>query len=286
LARGLRGTACPPHVPPKNEKKFTIKMDSFKAEFKSLFDKLTKHTETLEESNRVLRDALKSLLNEDDIKELPAYTLIKMTYSPYLDESGTAVASVVKEKQVQKDIYDPLHAPPSSRYGSKKSSASSASSASSTVDIKRPLAMATPVHVSPVKTEESTHYSSQMPDMNSCLLSLSSNSVKPAVKQVVKQSPAANDIKPKSTETVYRVEIQGKNYLRYNDFLYDETTKMRAGKLSDFKLGTTTDPQELSPIKDFPNYYLGQESVAYILINGDVAQAVGTYENGDLALWE
>ena len=249
-------------------------MDSFKAEFKSLFEKLTKHTETLEESNRVLRDALKSLLNEDDIKELPAYTLLKMTYSPYLDESVTAVSSVVKEKQVQKDIYDPLHAPPSSRYGSKKSSASSASSA---VDIKRPLAMATPVHVSPVKTEESTHYSSQMPDMNSCLLS------KPAVKPVVKQS---SDIKPKSTETVYRVEIQGKNYLRYNDFLYDETTKMRAGKLSDFKLGTTTDPQELSPIKDFPNYYLGQESVAYILINGDVAQAVGTYENGDLALWE
>ena len=96
----------------------------------------------------------------------------------------------------------------------------------------------------------------------------------------------AVNIKPKSTETVYRVEIQGKNYLRYNDFLYDETTKMRAGKLSDFKLGTSSEPQELSPIKDFPNYYLGPESVAYILINGELAQAVGTYENGDLASWE
>jgi hypothetical protein len=241
------------------------------------------------------------LLNEDDIKELPAYTLLKMTYSPYLtlavDSSSTSFStSFLTSTSVSssKDLYDPLHAPPSARYGSGGKKAND--------NIRRPIVLPTEA-VTASHDEETGHYSSQMPDMNSCLLGgPSSTKPKPLLKP---KTPAAAPvsavavaepikIQAKQDETIYRVEIQGKNYLRYNDCLYDEVTKIRAGKLADFKLGSSAPPLTLEQVPDFPNYYQCGESEAesggegrtiYIIINGEIAQAVGTYENGDIALW-
>ncbi len=110
----------------------------FKSEFKSLFDKFVKHVDAVEESNRTLREALRSLLNEDDIKELPAYTLLKMTYSPYLDGATSSnltltLTSTPNATSSSSSSFDPLHAPPSARYGSKKSND----------NIKRPIAIQT-----------------------------------------------------------------------------------------------------------------------------------------------
>jgi hypothetical protein len=233
-------------------------MDAFKAEFKALFDKLSKYSDELEAENKTLREAINALLNEDDVKELPAYKLLQMTYGHLVSTSKVKIKaqSEVKaqpEVKAKAQLYDPLHAPPSARYGSKKLSLPSPPQ----TDFKRPLA---------VKQEES-HYSSQMPDLNSCLLTV------PKPK-----------ITPKKDETVYRVEIQGKNYLRFNDSLYDAITRVLAGKLADFKLGSLTEPVALEPMADFPGYYSFNDTV-YILVNDEIAQAVGTISDGDLAIW-
>jgi hypothetical protein len=272
----------------------------FKSDFKALFDKFVKHSDAVEENNRTLRDALRSLLNEDDIKELPAYTLLKMTYSPYLDGGaptpGSSNSNSTSSNSSSSSSFDPLHAPPSARYGAKKSSD----------NVKRPIASATTTEkkiVSEQTEQPESHFSSQMPDMNSCLLGGSKPSVKPVIKSKVAGTPAASvapvkaeptkvvpvPVSPKSEDKIYRVEIQGKQYLLYNEDLYDAETRIRTGKISDIKFATT-DPVELSPIPDFPNYYNGPEDeegvqTVYILINGEIAQAVGTYEQGEVGLW-
>ncbi len=253
-------------------------MENFKAKFKALFDSLGKYAEDLETSNRALREGLHSMLHEDDIKELPAYELLKMTYMPLLQQQTESVPESKTASPVTKELFDPLHAPPSARYGSKKPS-------------QRPLA----IRDEPAAAEPEHHYSTQMPDLDSCLLGTPAKakiSVKPKTAPAetspaqVKLAPEALKIQPKPDEKVYRVEIQGKNYLRYNDGLYDAETRLRAGKLADFKLGAATDaPVELEPLTDFPGYYSGGENMVYVLVNGEVAQAVGTFEDGDLALW-
>jgi hypothetical protein len=249
---------------------------------KELLDKVVAHVSTIEEHNAKLCEALQSLLNEDDIKELPAYELLKMTYSPYLTYA-TAPSVKLATSGTTETLYDPLHAPPSARYGSGKKTVA--------INTKRPI-VATP------SASEVTHYSNDMPDMDSCLLGgpgLSNKSKPkptPIVSEPVKPKPTVIASEPvktkikiqaKADESVYRVEIQGKNYLRYNEYLYDENNK-RAGSVSDFKLGMTTEQVELEPIPDCPDYYMCDTTV-YILVNNEIAQAVGTYENDEIALW-
>jgi hypothetical protein len=287
-------------------------METYKSSFKALLDNLTKHVDGLEAENKNLRQALHDLLNEDDIKELPAYELLSMTYKPFLQGGPPA-----KPTAAGVPAYDPLHAPPSARFGS-----GTGSKTPSKANPRRPLVGVTSMAESLAQTDSAltltlteTHYSSTMPDLDSCLLGAPPKT-KVAVKVKDKVKDKAADtvkevdtvkavdkprekkqeplkISPKESETIYRVEIQGQNYLRYNTYLYDETTKLRVGDISDFKLGSnaTTDV-ELTEIADYPGYYTGSEPTTeegksvYILLNGEIAQAVGTLSPEDeLELW-
>jgi hypothetical protein len=249
-------------------------MDSYKSAFKDLLDKFFKHEESLTEQNNVLKQALRDLLNEDDIKELPAYELIKNTYEPYLTETITLVAPTVAKSKTTAGsgvFTDPLHAPPGARFGG-------GSKSKITLNVRRPIAVKEPEPAVPA----AEHYSDQMPDMDSCLLAAA-----PVKTKAKSSSLTAREIKiaPKQGETVYQVEIQGKKYLRYNDNFYDADTRKRV--TNSFKLGQAEAPVELEPVPDYEDYYwsAGKSDTVYTLVNGEIAQAVGTYENGELALW-
>ena len=284
-------------------------MDSYKAAFKDLLEKITRHADSIEEHNMVLKQALRDLLNEDDVKELPAYTLLKMTYSPYLTDVSVA-PSPSKAKTSSSTLNsastltstlnstsnltsnsgsvftDPLHAPPSAR----RNGGSSKPLAKVEINPRRPIVGVPLEHQTQShQVEDTNHYSDQMPNMDFCLLGAAP--VKSKVKDVkVKEEPlkksATIKLVPKEGETVYKVEIKGKHYLRYNDNLYNIETKHREGAISDFKLGQACPAVELETIADYPGYYVseGTDNV-YILVNGEIAQAVGTYTDGELALW-
>ncbi len=261
-------------------------MESYKAAFKDLVEQCANYTESIEEQNGVLKQALRDLLNEDDIKELPAYQLLKNTYEPFLATSTVTVTSA-KGKGKAKDaattaaggsgvFTDPLHAPPGARFSSKSKVSE---------NIRRPILSSTEGHNPPV----AEHYSDQMPDMDSCLLGAPPPKTKVPTPTPVPSSVAKREIRvsPKEGEAVYQVEIQGKKYLRYNDNFYDVESKQRVKTISELKLGQTESPIELEPVPDYQDYYWSKSSsdTAYILVNGEIAQAVGTYENGELALW-
>ena len=295
-------------------------MDSYKAAFKDLIEKITRHSDSIEEHNIILKQALHDLLNEDDVKELPAYTLLKMTYSPYLTD--VPAQSQSKSKGPSSNLNssshshsnstnltstsvftDPLHAPPSAR----RMGGGSKVKVKVDVNPRRPIVGVPLEHQTHVESDTDTnHYSDQMPNMDFCLLGAppvksklqpvkDQVQVKDQVKVQVKdqdqedqdQTKAATiKLVPKVGETVYKVEIQGKPYLRYNDNLYNIETKHREGTISDFKLGQASPVVELETIAGYPDYYAsdGTDNV-YILVNGEIAQAVGTYADGELALW-
>ncbi len=266
-------------------------MDGYKSSFKELFDGVSKYVDGLTLQNQTLRQALSDLLNEDDIKELPSYALLSMTYKTYLEKTNLTEDSTINPKQVRaasNPSYDPLHAPPSARFGASKKTPA--------VNPRRPLVGVTSMAESldaaapEEKNQESTHYSSTMPDMDSCLLGAPvpakpKVSVKAKETKSLKQEPLK--VSPKDTETVYRVEIKGRTYLRYNSHFYDEETKMRVGDITEFKLGVESEPVELTELADYPGYYGDGtgEGTIYILLNGEVAQAVGTLSSDELALW-
>jgi hypothetical protein len=253
-------------------------MDSYKSAFKDLLDKFFKSAESLTEQNSVLKQALRDLLNEDDIKELPAYELIKNTYEPFLTDTVTSAAPTVAKSKTTAGsgvFTDPLHAPPGARFNS-------GSKSKIKLNVRRPIAVKEPEPASEPVATAAEHYSDQMPDMDSCLLAAA------PVKTKSKSSAlTAREIKiaPKQGETVYQVEIQGKKYLRYHDNFYDADTKKRV--TNSFKLGQAEAPVELEPVPDYEDYYwsAGKSDTVYTLVNGEIAQAVGTYENGELALW-
>jgi hypothetical protein len=287
-------------------------MEAYKAAFKDLIEKITRHAESIEEHNMILKKALYDLLNEDDVKELPAYTLLKMTYSPYLTDVSVASASTSALGQSKAKtsssststlgsgsgsvFTDPLHAPPSAR----RLGGSTKPLAKVEVNPRRPIVGIPLEHQTQTHTHthvdadtDTNHYSDQMPNMDFCLLGAAPAKSKVKVKVKVKEEdyttttkPDTIKLVPKEGETVYKVEIQGKHYLRYNDNLYNIETKHREGAISDFKLGQASPAVELETIADYPGYYVsdGTDNV-YILVNGEIAQAVGTYTDSELALW-
>jgi hypothetical protein len=288
-----------------------VKMEAYKAAFKDLIEKITRHAESIEEHNMILKQALHDLLNEDDVKELPAYTLLKMTYSPYLTDVSVASASTSKAKTSSSStstststlgsgsvFTDPLHAPPSARRIGGGTKPLANVKVKVEVNPRRPIVgiplehqTQTHIHTHVEADTDTNHYSDQMPNMDFCLLGAAP--AKSKVKVKVKEEevehvtkPDTIKLVPKEGETVYKVEIQGKHYLRYNDNLYNIETKHREGAISDFKLGQASPAVELETISDYPGYYVsdGTDNV-YILVNGEIAQAVGTYTDGELALW-
>ena len=298
-------------------------------QYKKYSAALITYTENLETQVKTLNEALYNLLNEDDVKELPSYILIEKTYREYLkvkakpenhkksatshDASDASTATTTTHANPRSADYDPLHAPPGAR-GYKKSFKKDQD-----LNMESSTSLSVESHAVE-KPETVNHYSSQMPDINVCMLSEEAPKkqkvelkIKPKSSSVVlserektsasiekapeiKPVKRVQEIKPEKSERVYKVEINGIVYLRHKDVIFDSVTKAKLGHLTKrsfiidkkaIEIGVHSAPVSLYTIPDFPQYYsTGQGcGVIYITINDNIAQAVGEYNEGELELW-
>ena len=258
-------------------------------QFKQSIKDITKYTEGLEKQVTILKKAINDLLNEDDIKDLPCYELIKMTYSDFGKLSGGSSSSAT----VTTSPMDLMYAPPHMRYKKQP-------------QIK-PKSKESEQQTNETTTAEESTYSSHMPDMDICQLggpgpgpttkpSPVKVNARPRTVSVDSKTKAKSNVEvyPKKTDMINRVEIKGETYIMHDVYLYDIGTKNRIGKITDDKIvmdnnyiipmGNEQPTIELEQLVDFPEYYVNGENL-YRLVNNSIAQAIGTYNDGDIALW-
>lgn len=234
-------------------------MSELLKQIKTLITPLTKHIEELETHNKALKNALSDLLEEEDVKLIPGYELLKTTYETYLNDD----VSLIKAKNDPMLGYDPLHAPPNLRRKKKPLIQTS---------LKRP-----------------SNYSSSMPDLNECMLE--STPIKSKPDKIV------TEVSPRDNEGVYIVEIQGKQYYLYDNYFYDIDSLLRIGEVTDDgftileqTIKFTTSPVDLEMVgisDDYPSFYpdITDKNIYKIIANGKVVQSVGTIENGECMIW-
>ena len=169
----------------------------------------------LENSLEHTRNGLRQLMEEDDFKNLPSYSLLSRVYSEYLVD-----VTEPKEKEKEKEIFDTLHMPPRLRARAKKSNIEEEPDPSTS----RP------------KPAPSRPYANDaMPDLSESLLDdMGPKSVKAVAKAAPKapvaKEPLAKEPPPKAPAPVgktcivkangpvYTVEVQGVQYLKYKEY--------------------------------------------------------------------
>lgn len=249
----------------------------------TVFDKCKKSIKDLETHNSQLIEALTNLLNEDDIKSIPSYELLKGTYSMF--------TKLQKNRNDASDIslnYDPIHAPPNIRRATKKQLKANLSNVySETIKESKPKEDKIKI------VEKEKSYSEDMPDLDECILSSPVAKKKPTVKKI-------EELPVKAVGDIYLLEIKGNHYYLYENYLYNKTTLIREGEINinGFTVNNTNYPFESSHVtlenkcinEDFPDFYqgLGESSrgIYTKLKNIDVVQSVGEVsDENELMLW-
>jgi len=255
---------------------------------KDIFDQI----DELEHHVDFLKKGLAEILTEEDIKDLPSYDLIKATYNEYLVSKPERIKTAHK----QDALYDPLYAPPKTRKRANKRQLSD-----QFYGIAPPTAPPTAQAklAAPVAAEAeacSNDSPSYTPDFSQNLLE---NMDKSRRAPVVPKPPTKEvKVKVKDGDHVYIVEVQGKQYLRYDKYLYDTETKNRVGSIEDGAFSlighknpimfTSTDALSLTPITD-TEYYRSSDGRLFIRISdeSDIYQAIGELTaDGDIGLWQ
>jgi hypothetical protein len=275
--------------------------ETIKKKFTEMSKDVLNRLDVLETQLTYVKTGLQKLLDEDDIKELPSYGLLQSIYSEYL----TNLPKVVSTKEtVLDDQYDPLYSPIKSRHrvnaaSRRKFEASKGSEVTSKVTVQ-------------TKDDES-HYSEMMPDFGADLLtdmskSKSNPKSNPKPKPNPKPNPSTNPTSstpsrqsnptPKlehnqititAQGTVYSVEINGKQYYRYDKYLYDTETLLRIGSVEDTCFAIVgkspiliTNRVNLTSVEN--GMYKGNNTV-YVQVNDNIFQAIGEIKDDAIGLW-
>lgn len=274
--------------------------DALKSQMKTLSKELFDMLDNREEQIKTLKKALHSLLKEDEIMDLPSYGLLKATYSSYLDQESSITGSNTnsnfntnsntKSKSSDVEIYDPLYAPPKTR---KKALAKS----------KTALAAATAATATATEEKERDDVPSYMPDFGVSLLEnmdspvntvVTKPTIKAAVKAVVKAIPPAVKVASESInvpegQLVYKVELQGKQYLQFKGCLYNIETYLLEGTINKdgFSIKGIEMPERKSSIRKLPDSeYYETERTVYVHVCDDIYHAVGVLtEDDQVGLW-
>jgi hypothetical protein len=288
-------------------------MTDLKSKIKSLNKDLIERLDALEAHTEYLKEGLKNLLDEEDVREIPSFDLLNAVYSEYLGsdidkfksktKSASASASASKHnKEVAEKIYDPLYAPPKGR--SRVNTASKKKFAEGQQEYQQPRVTRqrqSPTVTSNITASSASSASAFLPDFGESMLDDMGGRSKASVKARTKPAPTPAptpapaqkiiSIKPKTDEQVYRVEIKGKEYMLHGIYLYGKESQLRVGTVENgcfviddvrINITGTTNMQE---IEDTP-YYQGDDNKVYIRVNDTVAQAVGEVnENDEVGLW-
>ena len=277
--------------------------------FKQTTNELIKYVEGLEAELQYVREGMASLLNEEDVTSLPSYTLLKHSYDEYLQglPEDKKVGSG-KSEEVMEELYDPMYMPPKMRSHNKKVNVALRRKIAEGKDQIKAKPKASPKVAQKANSNAGSVSGSEdvplqrfatkyQPDFSEMMLGddLKPEPTKRPTPKPTTPKPAAS-ITVRAEGTVYKVEIQGKLYLRNKNYLYDAETKKRVGTIgSGFKLGsgsgssngvTITKTVTLRKMQDIEGGYYTDGSQVYNCINDTVAQAVGELTpEGDLALW-
>lgn len=243
---------------------------------KEIFDKMDK----LELHIEHVKKGLSDLLNEDDIVSLPSYQLLKSVYGEYLNDKPEKAKT--KGEKID-EMYDPLYAPSTTRRKGKAPVVKTKIQATLSVSKVQP---------EPNSKPQKPSTPSFMPDFGESLLETKAPVVKKKAITVVPAKTSMEDIKVVATETVYKIEINGAVYLRYDKYLYDENTHHRVGSISNdnFTIGSEkvniTSSNSIKKYND--NYFIDEEQKLYLPVNSElnVYQAVGEITDNEVGLWE
>jgi hypothetical protein len=293
-------------------------------QFNQGYKYVVKRMEDLEKHNAQLIQTLNDILNEDDIKELPAYRLLYRTYSQFLNIQ-IQQAALKTEKAGPSQLYDPLHAPPNAR-GKKPSFGQNAgytqSEISSTAKpeskfkdtVKDNFKGNDKAKIESAEPQHTQHYSSQMPNIDVCILSDNLPKPKIMLKKPTEAKSLAESklaesklaetksrevkIKTEKTDNIYKIEIEGVVYLKHDNYLYDVSTRKRVAIIENNAFKFTCTKQEksigdhsevinLHKVEGFSEYYSTEinSGAVYILINDTIAQSVGEFNEGEIQLW-
>lgn len=243
-----------------------------------MLDEISKQVTFLQKQNEVLRSAVNGLLEEEDVKMIPGYDLIKTTYESMIEQNvRTNTEHVLKAGSTN---YDPLHAPPGARKGK---------------HVKTQM-----THLPAVSKQSG--YSRNMPDMNVCMLD--SPDVPAKTKVLTKVSVTKKTVaKPVKTEniraedkSVYVVEIKGAQYYLHQGYLYNVSDAIRVGTITEhgFTINGKSTPFTHKPVQltkepvsdEYPDFYLEDNGNSiYKVIGKNLVQAVGSRENNEISLW-
>ena len=115
----------------------------------------------LEEQVTYLKKGFSELLEEDDVKDLPSYNLLKSVYSEYLDSKPERSKTTAQKED---EIFNPLYAPPGVRR--RNNAQAKKQLANTSFGIAPPQARAQ----TPASKTAPTSTPSYMPDFGSSLL--------------------------------------------------------------------------------------------------------------------
>lgn len=263
-------------------------------EFKIIYGKITEQSSCLERENQRLRQALHELLEEDDIKSIPGYKILKTTYETYLTEKQKPVPKSASRASVSANMdYDPLHAPPKVRHAALRASKAYLKSSS----LQEPKSKPKP------KIKQET---SPVDELECMLTSTPTSKPKPKPKPLAKveaktdalaKVKAEMKVEAASEAEIYVVEIQGKQYYVYDTYLYHINSHDRCGGVTD--QGFQFDNGECVPFstegvtlcvdpisKEYPNYYTDiNRTKIYNKIGHCIVHAVGEVQDNELYLW-
>jgi hypothetical protein len=256
---------------------------------KEIFDKMDKLQLHIDHLTKGLID----LLNEDDIVSLPSYQLLKSVYSEYLNDKPEQAKT--KEEKIDQ-MYNPLYAPSTSRRKGKPKV---------TVGVQTPITVTKTVPVANQATvsivqKESSDSPSFMPDFGESLLeakvptkkaSVGTVKAKSTVKAKTLQATEDVIVRVPEESKVFKIEINGRVYLRYDKYLYDEQSHNRVGSITNDKFvvnGSNIDIETLSLQKYNETYYNDSENKLYMQVNPEINtyQAVGEITDNEIGLWE
>ncbi len=268
---------------------FNIKMALLIKKINQHMKELVTYTETVEARLLFVKEGMEKLLEEEDIKQLPSYKLLRQTYQAHLDTVTITPAS--SKKDATAEIYDTLHQPPQIRNRNKKANSqikrSIAENATTEYmgDTATKKAAVEEVAEGKVKQRFGTR---NAPDFGESMLDddLGPTKAKPSI--VEKPQPP---LLVKAEGTVYKVEIQGMTYYLSGKYLYSMDEQLRVGTIgTDFEIGGQHYPIDetinLSCLAPEYGEYYACDNKACILLNDGISLCVGEINgDGDVCLF-
>lgn len=261
-----------------------MSVNELEKEHKAISKQLFAHLKALDAQVQYLKNGLHDFLEEPDVKEMPSYDLLRSVYQEYLICTPESVPSTSSDKSDPNDQYDPLFAPPSSRKRINREARKMYDNTQAEINVRKKQTESQPRPRQKQIVFADSQTFSDGPDFGSDMLGPD-----PGTKSETK--PNILKITADKNAKVYRVEIQGTEYLRYDKHLYDKDSHLRVGSIEATcfnihgKAPITIDGQMKLSALDDTDMYRGTDDKVYMRVNDGICHAIGQMQGEEIGLW-